>query len=244
MAYQEEPLSPAPSPSSPSAWKPWGLVDIALAIGAVILTTMLLAVPAALLGAGEGDQGGTAVLLGFGFGQEVLLAAVALFFTVRRHRTPWSALGFRLPQRGALWVPAAVFLGSVFIMFTYLGILNAVGYTDVQGNVPEEVFDSLPLAVMAGFLLLGFAPVMEELFFRGFIFGGLLGRWRFLWAALGSGFIFALAHINPVIYLPIVGIGVLFAWSYAYSGSLLTSIASHLAYNSFIYGLAVSGVAR
>lgn len=244
MAQHESALSLSPSPPRLSARKPWGLLDIGLAIGVVIVTSLLLAVPATFLGADEGGERETAVLLAFGFGQELILAGAAILFTVGRHRVPWSALGLRMPERGALWVPAVTFLGAVFIMFLYLGLLSALGYGDVEGNVPEEVFDSVPLAVLAGVLLVGFAPVMEELFFRGFVFGGLLGRWPFLWAGLASGTLFALAHLVPIVYIPIVAIGVLFAWAYFYSRSLLPAIVGHLAYNSFIYGLAVSGVAQ
>jgi membrane protease YdiL (CAAX protease family) len=83
---------------------------------------------------------------------------------------------------------------------------------------------------------------MEETFFRGFLFGGLRGRWGVFWAALGTGFLFALAHVDPFVFIPFTAVGMLFAWGYVYSGSLLASMIAHLLFNGLSFGLAVSGV--
>jgi membrane protease YdiL (CAAX protease family) len=84
---------------------------------------------------------------------------------------------------------------------------------------------------------------MEETFFRGFLFGGLRGRWGFFAAALASGLLFAVAHIDPLVFIPFTAVGMIFAWGYVYSGSLLASVIAHLLFNSISFGLAVSGVA-
>ncbi len=101
----------------------------------------------------------------------------------------------------------------------------------------------MPLIVLLGVLSLGLAPVMEETFFRGFLFGGLRGRWGFFLAALGSGFLFALAHVDPLVFIPFTAVGMLFAWGYVYSGSILASMVAHFLFNGVSFGLAVSGVA-
>lgn len=243
-----EPLSVGAADPKPSPGRaPWGLVDIVLAIATVIGLTLLLMLPVGVAIAFS-DRGGdglsTEALLALGYLQEIVMAGTAVLFSIGRHHGRWADLGLRLPKQGGLWIPVVTFLGAGTIMFLYLAFLEVVGYGDVEGNVPSDFFDSVAMAVAAGALLVGLAPVMEEIFFRGFLFGGLWGRWGFMWAAGASGLIFALFHINPVIYVPIAGIGFLFAWSYAYTGSLLTSIAAHLAYNSFVYALAVSGVAE
>jgi membrane protease YdiL (CAAX protease family) len=132
--------------------------------------------------------------------------------------------------------------GAMAVVWVYFVVLAALG-AEPDSNIPDEAFDSVPLVVLVGVLSLGLAPFMEETFFRGFLFGGLRGRWGAFWAALGTGFLFALAHIDPTVYIPFTAVGMLFAWGYVYSGSLLASMIAHLLFNGISFGLAVSGVA-
>src|SRR3972149_7002040 len=124
----------------------------------------------------------------------------------------------------------------------YADMAMAIGMV-IGGNLPDEAFDSVPLTVIVGILSIALAPVMEETFFRGFLFGGLRGRWGCFFAALPPRFPFAPAHIDPLVFLPITVVGMIFAWGYVYSGSLLASMIAHLLFNSISFGLAVSGVA-
>jgi membrane protease YdiL (CAAX protease family) len=132
-------------------------------------------------------------------------------------------------------------VGALVVVWTYFAVLAALG-VEPGGNIPEEAFDSVPLVVLVGVLSLAVAPFMEETFFRGFLFGGLRGRWGVFWAALGTGFLFSLAHIDPLVFIPFTAVGMLFALGYVYSGSLLASMIAHLLFNGLSFGLAVSGV--
>jgi membrane protease YdiL (CAAX protease family) len=246
---------------------------MAMAIGIVIGGTILVAAPfaavAAVVAGGTDlgdDDNATAVLLGASLlGEIFLLLAVALF-TVGKYRVSWAALGLRLPQRGLAAALRPVLTattppllrqvaqrvrglfgllllaGALALVWAYFAVLAALG-AEPGGNIPEEAFDSVPLVVLVGILSLGFAPFMEETFFRGFLFGGLRGRWGVFWAALGTGFLFSLAHIDPLVFIPFTAVGMLFAWGYVYSGSLLASMIAHLLFNGLSFGLAVSGVA-
>ena len=83
----------------------------------------------------------------------------------------------------------------------------------------------LLLAVVAG-------PIAEELFFRGLLYGCLrvrLGVWRGLWS---TAFLFAFLHTDPVAFLPILGLGLLFGWVYEKTGSLAASMAVHIFHNA------------
>jgi membrane protease YdiL (CAAX protease family) len=170
---------------------------------------------------------------------------VALF-TVGKYKLRWSELGFRPPRRGGYWFPAPLFFAAFAILLVNAGIASAAGM-DAEGNVSDELFDSALLVVLLGILSLGLAPIMEETFFRGFLFGGLRGRWGLLGAAFASGLLFALAHftgLSSLPLLPAIGIiGMLFAWAYYYTGSLFAPIGAHFLFNlvAFIFG--VSGVA-
>ena len=86
-----------------------------------------------------------------------------------------------------------------------------------------------------------FAPIVEELFFRGFLFG-LLKRRRPLWQAyLISVVLFTVLHNDPSrmtaaqmagLSVGIAMLAVLLAWVYQRTGSLYPGILAHAVNNS------------
>ncbi len=250
MAFEQAlpPPEPVAEPTPPKDRTPWGYADMAMAIGVVIGALILLVTPVVIIGgvlAGgdpDNDEVETAIGLGVGLFLEGTLLLAVVLFTVRKYKVSWSALGLRLPQRGSWWLPLALLGGALVVVWTYFGTLAAFG-VEPQGNIPDDVFDSVPLVVLVGVLSLALAPFMEEMFFRGFLFGGLRGRWGVFLAALATGFLFSLAHIDPLLYVPFTAVGMLFAWGYVYSGSIVAGMIAHLFFNGISFGLAVSGVA-
>ena len=250
MAFEQTlpPVEQATEAPAPGGRTPWGYADMAMAIGAVIGGTILVALPAAaiaaLIAGGSnvtGDHAAMAVLLGANLLLELFLLAAVAVFAVRKYRVSWASVGLRLPERGSWWLPLALLGGALVAVWTYFSLLAALG-VEPAGNIPEGAFDTVPLTVLVGILSLALAPVMEETFFRGFLFGGLRGRWGVFFAALSSGFLFSAAHADPLLFIPFTVVGMVFAWGYVYSGSILAGMIAHLLFNSISFGLAVSGV--
>ena len=80
-----------------------------------------------------------------------------------------------------------------------------------------------------------FAPVFEELIFRGLLYGTLRVRLAWPLAALGSALVFALAHGYGVAgFVSVFLSGLLWAWSYERTGSLLPAMAAHAANNAAV----------
>jgi CAAX protease family protein len=225
---------------------PWTPADVAKAIGIVVAVLIVTSIPASIIAlviAGEEDIEKDALALTVALAASVFLEIgllwTAVHFSIHKYRLPWSALGLRSPQRGGFWLTAGVALGLVIagliVSYAYFGTLAQVGI-EPDTEIKETFQSPGPLIVLAILSLL-FAPFAEEIFFRGFVFGGLRGRWGIAWAAAASGALFALAHIgNPgTIYLmpPVAAIGALFALGYAYSGSILTSLLAHFLFNLF-----------
>ena len=251
MAFEQTlpPIEQIAEPPDSGGRTPWGYADMAMAIGIVIGGTILLALPAAAMAAViaggsdiDNDKAALAVLLGANLLLELFLLVAVALFTVGKYKVSWAAVGLRLPERGSWWLPLAMLGGALVVIWTYFTIIAALG-AEPSSNIPGEAFDSVPLTVLVGILSLALAPVMEETFFRGFLFGGLRGRWGVFFAALFTGFLFALAHVDPLVYIPFTAVGMIFAWGYVYSGSILASMIAHLLFNSISFGLAVSGVA-
>ena len=84
-------------------------------------------------------------------------------------------------------------------------------------------------------------PLAEEIFFRGFVLSGLAGRWGFLPAAIASSLLFALAHIDPRVMVPIFVIGLFLAWLYHKTGSIWSSFAAHGSWNALALSISVWG---
>ncbi|HVP04972.1 MAG TPA: CPBP family glutamic-type intramembrane protease [Dehalococcoidia bacterium] len=221
---------------------PWGLKDMLKAIAIVVGVVFAASIPIFLLAdvvAGDQniDDSGNALAV------EFLASAVFQFtalwtawrFSVRQFHLDWGALGLRWPKRGIAWLPYTLAAGGLFVAGMYGLALDAVG-VHPDASLPDAALDNtLPLVIII-VLTVAVAPVVEEIFFRGFIFAGLSRRWGFFWGALGSGTLFGIAHVgNPgYIYLipPIIVIGAMFAWGYRYSNSIFITMAAHMLFNS------------
>ena len=92
------------------------------------------------------------------------------------------------------------------------------------------------------------APLTEELLFRGLILRGFLNRYTVRKAILASAILFGLFHLNPWQLLGAIILGVLFAWWFLQTGSLLPCLFGHALSNSMllillgIFNLEISGL--
>jgi membrane protease YdiL (CAAX protease family) len=238
---------PSMSPTNDPSWNRW---DMAKAIIVTVIGTLIAGVIAALaaellVDSGEryqDDSTAYAITLIPGMVVvELLLLATALWFGPRKHRVSLASLGLRSPIRGFWWLPPVVAIASLILVYAYDAALSLASIE--PASTPDEVFASpAPFAVVAvGAVLL--APWIEEIFFRGFLFGGLRVRWGWLLAAVASSLLFALAHLD-VYGIPVyAAIGFLFAWSYHHTGALKSSVIAHAMVNfvTLGVGLAASG---
>lgn len=89
-----------------------------------------------------------------------------------------------------------------------------------------------------------FAPIFEELAFRGLLFAMLRRRFAFLPAALISASLFALAHGYSLIgFVSVFWSGFLWAWIYERTGSLIPGMVAH-AMNNLLVCLTVMALLR
>ena len=77
-----------------------------------------------------------------------------------------------------------------------------------------------------------FAPVVEEIFFRGFLYPAMKRRVSVPWAIFISAALFSTLHLTWSGWLPILGLGMLLAYSYEKTGSLLVPIFIHSVHNA------------
>jgi membrane protease YdiL (CAAX protease family) len=91
-----------------------------------------------------------------------------------------------------------------------------------------------PRELLVSLLLIGgLAPLVEELVFRGLLYGWIAGRWGSIAGLVVSSLAFAAAHYEPAHIILVLPLGVLFGGLRWRSGSLLPSLVAHMANNSF-----------
>lgn len=123
----------------------------------------------------------------------------------------------------------AVVLGGVIVVLTQAVWRALTGGSPAIRNPVVDFGDrwiwaSAALAVFA-------APLCEETLFRGFVFGGLRRRLRFVWAGLASAALFGLAHADPVRFVGLTAMGFVLAAAYERRKTLTASITAHFTAN-------------
>ena len=137
----------------------------------------------------------------------------------------------------------ALALGYVYgVIIEVLDIDTLRSQCDDQ--LPRDVINNVALMTLAGIVAIGFAPICEEIFFRGFLFPGMVRPWGVIAGVLASGLLFSMAHISGSLHktiVPIFIIGAVFAAAYYRSGNILTPILAHLVFNSLSFALLAGG---
>ncbi len=128
-----------------------------------------------------------------------------------------------------------LFLGVA--AFTAAGALHALLSTLfpeawVQAFDVTRLFEGPPwhrfvLSILAALL----APLCEEAAFRGYVQGALLARLAPGRAIALSALLFAAMHLDPVRFLPVLVLGILYGWMSWRSGSLWPAVIAHAANN-------------
>ena len=116
----------------------------------------------------------------------------------------------------------------------------AVSQLGVEPQGMKQVVEGLPGNLGLGLLLLaGLAPLVEELVFRGLLYGWIAGRWGSLAGLIVSSVAFAAAHYEPAHVVLVLPLGLLFGWLRRRTDSLLPSLFAHIVNNGFALVAAV-----
>jgi membrane protease YdiL (CAAX protease family) len=74
-------------------------------------------------------------------------------------------------------------------------------------------------------------PIIEEIFFRGFFYSAVKKYIGVFWATLITAAMFAGLHAHLVGFMPIFALGILLAYLYEKTGTLVSSITVHVIHN-------------
>jgi membrane protease YdiL (CAAX protease family) len=139
-------------------------------------------------------------------------------------------------KKGLLWS-----FGFGMITFVAFWVCALAGIDPrglIRVRLPVEPGEIVLFFFIGGIM----APIAEELFFRGIVFG-FLRQWGVIFALIASSFLFVLAHpIFPGIPIPQLVGGVVFALAYEMGGSLMAPITIHALGNLAIFTLSLTGL--
>ncbi len=135
-----------------------------------------------------------------------------------------------------------LFLFGVLISFAVLFVqsMMASGSGGPIETPSNPIFDlisdgGLVVILMVFALATVWAPITEELIFRGALFRHLQGRMHWVLAALASALLFAYMHsYGPLLVAPIIALGFMFACMRQWRGSIIAAITAHFIHNATI----------
>ncbi len=149
----------------------------------------------------------------------------------------WLALGF-----GVVAGIATLFAAyGVNILLTLL-----IGIEDpVEQQLLQDALAGGMTLLLAGFIAVVLAPIVEEVVFRGILFRALGDRIGVWLAAIVSSAIFAVIHIEVVLSQPVAlgglfAVGMVLALAYQWTGNLLVPVVGHAVFNAASIGLALA----
>lgn len=175
---------------------------------------------------------------------EACLGTITVAWVRLRYPGSFPALGLSsrrlLPDLGAGFLSGlGLFLGAVFVVMPIVTVAISL-VTGDPVNVPEQEIGleegpSALAVALGGVAAIIAAPIAEELFFRGFLFGALRRRRSFAVAGSISAAIFAAFHVIPLLMPLFFVVGLGLAYVYERRGSLLASMAAHVGFNVIGY---------
>ena len=223
---------------------PWRFWDVIIAALPLILS-VALAVLAHFLPSSTGTPASetptsTKILiensvLGFVIYGVILL--LIWLVTVHKYHVGWSALGVRRPPRlyfayvipilVGMYVAAAV-VSALIVKLFYGGKAENPQVKDLTGGGGFS-WTSLILALITASIV---APIIEELLFRGVLYGWLRTRWSAVGGVILSAALFSAAHAIPLILASIFVVGLTLAIVYEKTKSTLATMTLHSLFNT------------
>lgn len=178
--------------------------------------------------------GDAARMVGMALTPSMLLAMLCMFLYlwkagyVPRDKQAWSCVS-----------PAFLVLALLWGLSTTLLIDFLLSFLPALPDLMKEQFDVLQSGWVGILSITLLGPVLEELLFRGGVTRVLLERYSPAKAILLSALIFGIFHINPAQVVSAFLAGLLFAWIYYRTRSLVPCILIHILNNSLAVALSL-----
>jgi membrane protease YdiL (CAAX protease family) len=166
-----------------------------------------------------------------------VIGTILVSFLVRRMR-PADLFGFdRLNFAKVIFWGAALLIAALPLIFASSAVISNLLHVNTQKDSQpimqlfervSEPTKKIPIIVLAVVI----APLAEEFFFRGFLYGVLKRYAGALPALVFTGVAFAVIHLHVPSLLPLFLLACVLTLAYEMSGSLLVPMAMHSLFNA------------
>ncbi len=219
----------------------WGGWQIAAGIGVVMISLFAAAAAAFAIGSLYPEQQDAVATWISVHLMGLAIVATVWYLGLRHSRDPLAVLrlsGVQWPRKRTILLMFGVLAASLIATHIYSVIVEWLDLDQfATPDVDSDIFFDGP-AVLLTFQALAFiTPISEELFFRGFIFRGLLPKMGPWGAIAASALVFSAFHLSLGVLVPIFITGFLLAWLYWRTGSLWAAIGAHAGQNALALGV-------
>ncbi|MGE6503860.1 CPBP family intramembrane glutamic endopeptidase [Bacillus wiedmannii] len=168
-----------------------------------------------------------------GFIMAVIFTTVVYLFCIKRYQLSWKDIGIRkLSWKDFLWTVIAL-ITLIVVSVAVLMIMEKMGISfenskteTVQNN--KSIY-SFCIAVIGAAVI---SPIYEEILYRSVFYTFFRDRYGIWDGVLISSIIFTVVHIPTYNTLPVNFLsGVVFAWLYEKTNSILSAIIAHALFN-------------
>ncbi len=203
---------------------------------ASIAVYVLVLAAGLIIAAGAADEGDE---LEGAFRMAATIAASAIGFglvpwLMLRMRGATDLLGRPRPTMRDWGIGTLGFAAALVAVYAYVGIVRALGLESLEpvSTISDDSFyEHVSVVVLLGISAVLVAPIMEEVFFRGFLVGALSRAWSAPIALLGSSAVFAALHFDVGSMIPFALIGLVFGALYLRTKSVAAPVIAHLGFN-------------
>ncbi|PIC76162.1 CPBP family intramembrane metalloprotease [Sporosarcina sp. P19] len=164
----------------------------------------------------------------------VVLMLGLYFIALKPQNLSWRDVGVKgFPA--SYWWRILIWLFITIVLSVAVVLLTSLVGNDVDNSKTESLQQNVNvITVLIAFVSAGIiSPVYEEIFYRGFIYRWLRVRLGMGWGIVFSSLIFTAAHFPTLNAMPVNFItGIVFAWTYEKTGSIIPAIIIHGIFNT------------
>lgn len=167
---------------------------------------------------------------------DFFIMAYIYLFVIRPKVFTWRQLGLKKVDREDFGRAFVLFMFVILLIAIIQALLERIGLP-----LQRYAFTSSNGALLAMAMTVFVTPFVEELYFRGFLFKGLLMHNRPWIAYVVSAGLFALLHPPLLVMVDIFIIGLLLAYLVKQTKSIWPSILIHMLNNAVVFGYLLFG---
>ena len=165
----------------------------------------------------------------------VFILSVSIFYNNKSHYSSFAErVDIKPFNRKAVSYIICIAISAIFIVNVVitaaevLKLLPQSWITQMEQNSSMIVSGSPAMQILCVGII---GPIAEEVLFRGLILGGLSKTCNKWLAIIASAIVFGVVHGHPIGIIYATCLGILIGWIFCKTGSLLSVILFHIAYN-------------